>query len=273
MPQIHSTAIIEDGAQLADDVTVGAFSYIGPQVTIDAGTRVGRNCQIINKVTIGKNNDLHFSVALGDLPQEHQFDNVNGELIIGDGNIFREFFNAHLPAKKPKTIIGNNGFFMANSHVAHDCEVSDNVIMVNYAGIAGHAIIGKGVLISGLAMVHQFCRVGEYSVVGGSSKLAGDLPPYFLANGSPARVYGLNKVGLKRNGFSAAARKRLSEIFHVLYNEGLPIPKAIKLINERYAEQSEEGEILEVTKNLISFLNEKGRPIARGSRSESPSED
>ena len=273
MPQVHPTAIVEDGAKLADDVIVDAFSYIGPQVSIGSGTRIGRNCQVINKVTLGKNNDLHFSVALGDLPQEHQFDNVNGELIIGDNNVFREFFNAHLPGKKPKTVIGNDGFFMANSHVAHDCEVGDNVIMVNYAGIAGHAVIGNGVLISGLAMVHQFCRVGDYAVIGGSSKLAGDLPPYFLSNGSPARVYGLNKVGLKRNGFSAAARKRLTEIFHILYNESLPIPKAIAQVNDKFSNQDDEGDVGLVTKNLLSFLNEKGRPIARGSRSGSREED
>lgn len=273
MPSIHPSAIVEDGATLADDVKIGPQCYIGAEVTIGEGTTVGGKCQIINRVEIGRNNRLHYSVALGDLPQEHEFNNPEGKVVIGDNNIFREFTNVHLPSKKEATKIGSGCFFMVGAHVAHDCEIGDQVIMVNNSGLAGHAVIGDGALISGLVMVHQFCRVGDYAVIGGSSKLAGDLPPYFLSNGSPARVYGLNKVGLKRNGFSAAARKRLTEIFHILYNESLPIPKAIAQVNDKFADHDDDGDVSVVTKNMLSFLNEKGRPIARGSRSGSREED
>ena len=267
MPSIHPSAIVEDGATLADDVKIGPQCYIGAEVTIGEGTTVGGKCQIINRVEIGRNNRLHYSVALGDLPQEHEFNNPQGKVIIGDNNIFREFTNVHLPSKKESTKIGSDCFFMVGAHVAHDCEIGDRVIMVNNSGLAGHAVIGDGALISGLVMVHQFCRVGDYAVIGGCSKLAGDMPPYFMANGSPAKVYGLNRVGLKRNGFSAAARKRISEVFHILYNSGLPVPKAAAQVAERFAKAEEEGDVATVTTKLLDFLAVKGRPIIRGSRS------
>lgn len=254
MPKIHQTAIVESGAVLADDVEVGPFTIIGPQVTVGAGTKIGPHVNLAGKVTIGERNRLFHSVSIGEPAQDVSANHSDGEVVIGSDNILREYANVHQPAKQGgKTIIGNNVFMMANSHVAHDCHIGNHVIMVNYAGIAGHAHVGDYALVSGLCMVHQFVRIGAYSVLGGCSKATRDTLPFSLNNGNPAVSFGLNLVGLKRNKFSPAERTAIKNAYQLFYLKGLSQSDAIKAIKEELLPSLPENS---PEKNRIQYLTD-----------------
>jgi UDP-N-acetylglucosamine acyltransferase len=231
MPKIHPTAIVENPANLADDVVVEAQAYIGPDVKIGPGCFIGIRATLVNKVTLGKNNRLFTGATIGEAAQDVHFNNPEAEIVIGDNNVFREHITVHQPTVKGnKTTIGNNCYFMADAHVAHDCHVGDNVIMVNKTGIAGHVELGNNVLLSGLTMVHQFVRVGAFAVLGGVSKATRDILPFTLNNGNPAVAYGLNAVGLKRSGLSPAERSAIKQAFQIFYLKGLSVSAAIDAI-------------------------------------------
>ncbi len=231
MPKIHPTAIVENPANLADDVVVGPQAYIGPEVKIGPGCVIGIKATLVNKVTLGKNNRLFTGATIGEDGQDLHFNNPEAEIVIGDNTIFREQITVHQPTVKGnKTTIGNNCYFMADAHVAHDCHVGNNVIMVNKTGIAGHVELGDNVLISGVSMVHQFVRVGAFAVLGGVSKGTRDILPFTLTNGNPALAFGLNVVGLKRSGMTPAERSAIKQAFQVFYLKGLSTSNAIDTI-------------------------------------------
>ena len=231
MPKIHSSAIVENPANLADDVVVQPFAYIGPDVKIGSGSIVGIRSTIINKVTIGKNNTFHTGVMIGENGQDIHFNNPQAEIIIGDSNTFRENITVHQPTKSGNaTKIGNGCYLMADIHVAHDCHLGDGVIMVNKSGCAGHVQVGNNALISGLVMVHQFVRVGAYAVIGGVSKATRDVLPFTMNNGNPALAFGLNVVGLKRSGMTPAERSAIKQAFQLFYLKGASTSDAIQAI-------------------------------------------
>lgn len=231
MPQIHPTAIVENPANLADDVVVGPHAYIGPDVKIGPGCVIGIKATLVNRVVLGKNNRLFTGATIGENGQDLHFDNPEAEIVIGDNNVFREQITVHQPSVKGnKTTIGNNCYFMAVAHVAHDCHVGNNVIMVNKTGIAGHVELGDNVLISGISMVHQFVRVGAFAALGGVSKATRDILPFTLTNGNPALAFGINAVGLKRAGMTLAERSAIKQAFQIFYLKGLSTPNAIETI-------------------------------------------
>jgi len=231
MPKIHPTAIVENPANLADDVVVGPQAYIGPDVKIGPGCVIGIRVTLVNRVTLGKNNRLFTGATIGENGQDIHFDNPEAEIVIGDNNVFRENITVHQPAVKGnKTTIGNNCYFMADAHVAHDCHVGNNVIVVNKSGIAGHVELGDNVLISGLVMVHQFVRVGAFAVIGGVSKATRDILPFTLNNGNPALAFGLNLVGMKRAGMTPAERSAIKQAFQIFYLKDLSTSAAIDSI-------------------------------------------
>lgn len=233
MADVHPSAIVESGAKIADRVKIGPFCIIGREVELGEGCELISHVVIQNKVKIGKNNRFFPYACLGMEAQDLHFDNFAGHIEVGDNNVFREYFNTHLPKiKDGVTKIGSNGYFMANSHIAHDCIVGDNVILVNYAGLAGHVEIGNNALISGVSMVHQFCRVGEYAIVGGVTKVTRDVPPYCMANGNPATIPGLNIVGLKRSGMSAAERSIIKKAFQIFFLQNRSVSGAIEGLKE-----------------------------------------
>ncbi len=242
MPQIHTTAIVENPANLADDVVVGPQAYIGPDVKIGPGCKIGIKATLVNRITLGKNNQLFTGATLGENGQDIHFDNPEAEIVIGDNNVFREQTTVHQPSVKGnKTTIGNGCYFMADAHVAHDCHVGNNVIMVNKTGIAGHVELGDGVLVSGIVMVHQFVRVGDFAVIGGVSKATRDVLPYTMNNGNPALAFGLNAVGLKRSGMTPAERSAIKQAFQIFYLKGLSTSKAIEEIREVFLPSLAEG--------------------------------
>ncbi|MBV6492056.1 MAG: Acyl-[acyl-carrier-protein]--UDP-N-acetylglucosamine O-acyltransferase [Turneriella sp.] len=233
MPKIHPTAVVENPANLADDVVVHAMAYIGPEVKIGAGCEIGVRATVTNRVTLGKKNKLFTGACIGENAQDIHFDNPEAEIVIGDNNVFRETITVHQPALKGnKTTIGNGCYFMADAHVAHDCHVGNNVIMVNKSGIAGHVEVGDNALISGLVMVHQFVRVGAFAVIGGVSKATRDALPFTMNNGNPALAFGLNVVGLKRSGMTPAERSAIKQAFQIFYLKDLSPPKATEVIEK-----------------------------------------
>lgn len=231
MAKIHPTAIVENPANLADDVVVGPQAYIGPDVKIGPGCIIGIKATLVNRVTLGKNNKLFTGATIGENGQDLHFDNPEAEIVIGDNNVFREQITVHQPTiKGNKTTIGNNCYFMADAHVAHDCHVGNHVIMVNKTGIAGHVELGDNSLISGVSMVHQHVRVGAFAVLGGVSKATRDLLPFTMNNGNPALAFGLNVVGLKRSGMTPPERSAIKQAFQIFYLKGLSTPNAIDTI-------------------------------------------
>ena len=199
--KIHPSASIHPNAQLNDGVIVGQGAIIGPDVIIGSGTSVGPNSVIDGKTTLGKNNKIFPNVFLGLEPQDLKYEGANTELIIGDDNTFRECVTINKATNQgEKTIIGNNNLIMAYSHIGHNCEIGNNVILSNSVQVAGHVIIEDCAIVGGCLGIHQFVHIGYLSMIGGMTRVIRDVPPFCLAEGSPGRLRGLNKVGIKRSG-------------------------------------------------------------------------
>ena len=219
MANIHSTAIVEDGAKIASNVTIGAFTIIGAKVSIGEGTVVKSHCVIDGKTTIGKNNTIFSHSVLGTIPQDLKFNGEETELIIGDDNTIREhtLINTGTAGGGYKTIIGDNCLIMGHVHLGHDCILKNNIVVANSTAIAGHVEIENNVVVGGLSAIHQFCKIGEHSMIGGGSILVQDIPPYCICEGNRATLRALNINGLRRR-FERSdineIKKAYKDIFH-----------------------------------------------------------
>jgi len=199
--KIHPSASVHPNAQLHDGVIIGQGAIIGPQVIIGSGTSVGPNSVVDGKTILGKNNKIFPNVFLGLEPQDLKYKGANTELIIGDDNTFRECVTINKATDQgEKTIIGNNNLIMAYSHIGHNCAIGNNVILSNSVQVAGHVIIEDCAIVGGCLGIHQFVHIGYLSMIGGMTRVTRDVPPFCLAEGSPGRLRGLNKVGIKRSG-------------------------------------------------------------------------
>lgn len=219
MPQhIHPTAYIAENARLGDNVTIGPFAVIENHVEIGEGCQIGSHAVIQPYVTMGKGNTVHPHVVLGDLPQDTSFKaETVSWLIIGDNNVFREGFTAHRSSKENgETRIGSGCFLMNNSHVAHDCVLGDGVIFANNVAIGGYVEVGDKVFMGGNVVAHQFCRIGAYAIVQGTTGLSMDAIPFTLIGGHYAKHYKLNTVGLRRAGITGNRYTVLSQAFRLL---------------------------------------------------------
>jgi len=201
MSIIHSTAIIEDGAVIGKNVSIGAFAYIGANVSIGDNTSIASYALIEGHTSIGKNNRIFSHSAIGTIPQDLKYNGEKVKLIIGDNNIIREFtlLNPGTKGGGGITKIGNNNLLMAYVHLGHDVIIADNCILANGATLAGHVELGNYVVIGGLTPIHQFVHIGDYAMIAGASALAQDIPPFCLAEGNRAYLRGLNLTGLRRN--------------------------------------------------------------------------
>ena len=215
---IHSTACIAPTAILADHITIGPFVVIEDHVEIGSHCEFGAHAVVQSYVKMGEGNVLHPHVVLGGLPQDLSFKKETVSwLNIGNHNIFREGFTAHRASiENASTSIGSDCFFMNNSHVAHDCEVGNHTIFANNVAIGGHVTIGDHVFMGGAVVVHQFCRIGSYAIVQGTTGLNMDVMPFMLIGGRPAKHYRLNSVGLRRAGITGSRYKILSSAFRLL---------------------------------------------------------
>ncbi|MBD3667587.1 MAG: acyl-ACP--UDP-N-acetylglucosamine O-acyltransferase [Kangiella sp.] len=251
---IHPTAIIDPSANIAEDVEIGPYSIIGKEVSIDSGTVVGPHVVIGSYTTIGKNNRFFQFSSIGEENQDKKYAGEPTRTIIGDGNVFRECCTVHRGTVQDnsETRIGNNGWFMAYTHIAHDCVLGDNIIMSNNATLAGHVHVGDHVILSGFAKIHQFCKIGAHAFIGMDCAISKDIPPFVLvAENAP---YGLNSEGLKRRGFSAESISELKRAYRSIYRKSLKTEEAI-------AEMSESSD--PHVQQMIEFLQNANRGILR----------
>lgn len=218
---IHPTAVIDSQAQLDSSVVVGPYAVIEGPVVIGPETRVGAHAVISGHTTIGARNTISSFASIGAPPQDSHYKGEPTQLIIGDDNLFREYVSIHRATAKAsgKTLIGNGNMIMAYCHIAHDCIIADHVIMANLATLAGHVEIGNHANLGGLVAVHQFCRIGDHSYVGGMSGIGLDVPPYVIMEGirNQMRIAGINKIGLRRSGMDKETIKNLEEAFKILF--------------------------------------------------------
>ena len=234
MNNIHNTAIIEEGAQLGDNITIGAFTIIGKDVKIGDGTIVDSHTLITGKTTIGKNNHIFSHASIGSIPQDLKFNGEDVELIIGDNNKIREYtlFNPGTIGGGSITKIGDNNLFMGYVHVAHDCIIGSNCIFANGATLAGHVECADFVVVGGLTPIHQFCKIGTQAMIGGASAVAQDIPPFCLAEGNKAVLRGLNLTGLRRRFDNREDIDAVKHAYRELFESGKPLQEVAKELLE-----------------------------------------
>jgi len=231
MTQIHQTALVSPKAELADDVTVGPYAIVEENVVIGAGSEIASSALIAGGARIGQNVKVHHGAVIGTVPQDLKFKGEATLAIIGDGTVIREYATVNRGTlDRRETKVGPDCLLMAYSHVAHDCLLGRNVIMGNAATLAGHIEIGDFAILSGILPVHQFVKVGAHAMIGGGFRIPQDVCPYALAAGYPLKVVGLNKVGLKRRGFSKETLERLEQAFKLLFFSGLNTSQAVERI-------------------------------------------
>ena len=253
--RIHPTAIISPDAQLSDDVQVGPFAIIGD------GCVVGDECVIAARATLERNVILAPQVRvgmgsiLGGDPQDLKYRGEPTTVEIGEGTTIREYSTINRGTSQSfKTTVGKQCFIMSYVHLAHDCHIGDGVILGNNVQLAGHVSIDDKAIVSGQSAVHQFVQIGRYSFTGGCSRVSKDVPPYVKANGNPIRLYGLNKVGLQRNGISEDAQRELKRAYRLFFNSDLNLSQARERAQEelqRYPEVEE----------FLSFLDRSDRGL------------
>lgn len=244
---IHPTAYIAAGAKLGNNVTVGPFAVIESAVEIGDNCKIGAHAVVQPYVKMGDGNILHPHAVLGDLPQDTSFNaNTVSWLVCGNNNVFREGFTAHRASKPDgETRIGSGCYFMNNSHVAHDCSIGNKTIFANNVAIGGHVQIGNNVFMGGAVVVHQFCRIGAFAIVQGTTGLNMDVIPFTLIGGRPAKHYKLNTVGLRRAGITGERYNILAAAFRLLRNkqslEGLHETEELLMLKEWLAVKSKRG--------------------------------
>lgn len=255
---IHPTAIIESGADLAEEVTVGPYSFIGSGVKIGIGTTVGSHVVIKGPTSIGKHNRIYQFCSVGEDPQDKKYASEITRLEIGDRNTIREFATMHRGTKQDKSItkIGSDNLFMAYTHVAHDCVIGDHVIMANGASLAGHVQLHSHAILGGFTLVHQFTKIGQYSFAAMGSAITQDIPPYVMVGGKPTRPHGINSVGMERNGISAEDIRLIRKAYKMIYKMNLRLEDAIDQMEDLAGDSKE----LSV---MVNFLRSVSRGILR----------
>ena len=258
MSRIHPTALVDAGARIAGDVDVGPYTIIGAGVTIGAGTRIGPHAVVTGHTTIGARNRIFQFASIGDIPQDRKYGGEPTATVIGDDNVIREFVTIHAGTAQDRgvTTIGNGNWFLAYTHVAHDCVVGDATTFSNNAQIAGHVTIGDHAVLGAYAGVHQFCRVGAHAMLAAGAIVLQDVPPFVTASGYPAKPAGTNNEGLRRRGFSAADIATVRRAYKTLYREGLPLEQARTAL----AEAAKDAPLLAP---LVTFLETSQRGIVR----------
>jgi UDP-N-acetylglucosamine acyltransferase len=261
----HATAVIDPRARLAEDVEIGPFCVIGPDVSLGAGTVVMNHATVIGRTTIGKNNTVYPYAVIGGKPQDLKYRGEDTEAVIGDGNTFREFVTVNIGTAGGGgvTRIGNGGLFMAGCHIAHDCELGDHVVIANNVLLAGHVKIEDHVGMSAYVGLHHFVTVGRNAFVGGFSRISVDVPPFMVVAGVPLSVVSTNAVGLRRRGMADATLLALREAHRLIWRSGLPKPEAVSIIEQRYPRDPDIRYLLEFMRAIDRGKNGRARESQR----------
>ena len=258
---VHATAIVEPGAQLGAGVEVGAYAYVGGDVTLGDGTRLHHHASVEGNTVLGKKCEVFPYACIGGKTQDLKYRGGNPGLRVGDRNVFREYVSIHCATNDGDvTRVGSDNVLLATCHVAHDCVLGDHIVMSNGAVLAGHVIVEDHVVIGGYGGIHQFCRLGAFAMLSATAKLVQDLPPFFIADGTPAVVRAFNKIGLERNGFTAEQLDRVKQIYRILYRDGLNRTQALEKLAAHPAAASVEFE------RMLTFAKTSERGLAPGGR-------
>lgn len=254
---IHPTAIVDKRAHIDSSVEIGPYCVIDGEVTIKKGTRLISHVVIQGRTEIGENCSISPFASLGGPPQDISYKEEDTILLVGDNNTIKEYvtMNRGTTHGGGVTNVGSNNFIMAYAHIAHDCKVGNNVIMANCATLAGHVEVADSVIFAGLCAVHQFCKIGKHAFVSGLTGVPKDVPPFMIAAGSRARLYGLNIVGLERHGFSKEDISQLKKAYRILFRSALPLTESLKIIREEL-----QGEHIQ---ELVDFIATSKRGICR----------
>jgi UDP-N-acetylglucosamine acyltransferase len=255
---IHPTAIVSPEANLAEGVEIGPYTIIGPDVNIGKNTVIGPHVVIDAHTDIGEGCRIFQFASIGAIPQDLKFKGENTRVIIGNYNTIREFATIHqaTSADIGITVIGDRNLLMAYTHVAHNCKLGNNIIMSNAVNLAGHIHVEDFAIIGGMTGIHQFTRIGAHSFIGGASAVSKDIPPFVLASGNYAKLYGLNIVGLKRRGFKEENLRALKEAYRIIFRSSLLLKVAIVKVKN-------EVEDLPEIRQLITFIQKSERGICR----------
>jgi UDP-N-acetylglucosamine acyltransferase len=256
--RIHPSAIVDPKTEIDPGVDIGPFCILKSGVKIKRGTRLLSHVVIEGSTEIGINCTIFPYTSIGVPPQDLKYKGEKTRLCIGDNNTIREYVSIHRASigGDGETIIGNNNFFMAYVHIAHDCKIGNNVVMANAATLAGHVLIEDNAVIGGLVAIHQFTRIGRNAMVGGFSGIGQDIPPFMIASGARAKLYGPNTIGLKRHGLPDATINSIKRAYKVLFREKRTMKDAIKKVRDEMAG-------LEEVEHLINFIEKNRRGICR----------
>jgi len=231
---IHKTSIIDSSAKIHDSVEIGPFCYIGENVEIDSGNKLLSHVVIKGPTKIGPNNTFYQFSVIGEATPDKKFKGEKTTLSIGANNIFREGVTIHRGTIQDKstTVIGDDNLLMAYSHVAHDCILGNKNVFANHAGIAGHVIVGNSTTIGALTTIHQFCKIGDFAFVGMNTSITMDIPAFIKVAADPARVIGLNTIGMSRNDISEDAIRLIKKAYKLIYKKGYKLDDAMKEIEK-----------------------------------------
>jgi len=255
--QIHPTAIVDARAEIGPGTIIGPYCIVGPEVVLGANCWLQNHVTLSGPMTAGARNKFYAYCSIGQQTQDLKYQSEPTYLEIGDENTFREFVTVNRSTTAAgKTRIGHRGSYLAYSHIGHDCDVGDAVVFSNNGTLAGHVQVGDHAIMGGLTAVHQFCRLGRYAITGGCSKIVQDVPPFMIADGNPAKVRGINIVGLERNGFAAETIKTIKEAFRMIYRSKLNTRQAVEAIQQELPASAEITQIIE-------FIQSSERGIIR----------
>jgi UDP-N-acetylglucosamine acyltransferase len=243
-------AYIDPDAKIAKNVVIEPFTVIEKNVTIGEGTWIGPNVTIMEGTIIGNNCKIFPGAVIGAVPQDLKFKGEETKAIIGNNTTIREFVTINRGTiAKGETRVGSNCLLMAYVHVAHDCTIGDDVILVNGVTLAGEVIIDDWAIISANSLIHQFCHIGAHTMLAGNSLVGKDIPPFIKAARYPISYAGINSIGLRRRGFSNTSIEQINDIYRIIFNKGLPRPEAIKFIETELEASKEKDEIIMFIKN------------------------
>lgn len=251
---IHPSAVVEKGAQLGVGVEIGPFCHVGPGVTLGDGVKLTGHVSVTGVTMVGPGTQAQAFVALGGPPQDKKYKGGPTELVVGANCDIRESVTMHRGTEHGggRTVVGDGGFFLAYSHVAHDCVVGDNVTLTHGATLGGHCEIGDGVIIGGLSAVHQFVRIGHHAFVGGMAAVVGDVIPYGMAVGNRATLRGFNIIGLKRAGMSRSDLTAMRSAYRMIFAPGQTVAENVEAVRDEFADVA-------VVMDIIGFLTSRDK--------------
>lgn len=270
---IHTTAVIDPSAELADDVSVGPYCVIGQGVVIGRGTRLESHVVVDSNTHIGEQCHIRQGAVLGGPPQDHKYKGERSFLILGDRNIIREFVTIHRATGEGEaTRIGDDNMIMAYCHIGHNAWLGNGIVMSNQVGISGHCLVEDRVVFGGIVGIHQFVRIGKFAMIGGMSKVVTDVPPFMMVDGRPTQVVGLNVLGLRRAGIQPKVRGGLKQAFRLLYRSGLNLSQGIESAYNEVDPSAERDYLLEFLTNIRrgnqGRQNDPNRPRPKSEESE-----